>query len=195
MIRRLSFGVLLAVLGSIAFVPSAAAGGGCYAPDAVKLSSGDVVGLIAECAFQPTVNYIEPGDEITWTNKDPYLHTVTGAASSWGSDASISQGETVSYTFEDEGVYPFYCAFHPSMVGVVVVGDPTEASALTGGISSVDEVTDDTGSSSKEAAATPTSSRGNVIAFASLAFLGLAAVGIWRFTVARRRSVTATPAP
>jgi plastocyanin len=140
MIRRMSFVLALAVLGSIALVPSVAAGGGCYAPGSVKLSTGDAAGLIAECAFQPTVNYIEPGEKVTWTNKDVFDHTVTGAASSWGSDASIAQGETVSYTFEDEGVYPYYCAYHPSMVGAVVVGDGMgEGSASAAAVVPVDD--------------------------------------------------------
>jgi hypothetical protein len=29
----------------------------------------------------------------------------------------------VSYTFEEVGVFPYFCVFHPAMVGAVVVGD------------------------------------------------------------------------
>lgn len=194
MIRRMSFVLALAILGSIALVPSVAAGGGCYAPPDVELSTGSTA-HIAECAFQPTVTYVDPGEKLSWTNKDPYDHTVTGAAASWGSDAPIAQGETVTYTFEDEGVYPYYCAYHPSMVGAVVVGDATKAAALTGGVASVDKGVQDASGSSKEVPATPASSRANVTAIALFALLALAVVLIWRSATAKRRSETATQAP
>jgi hypothetical protein len=37
------------------------------------------------------------------------------------------EGDTVTHTFEDPGVYAYYCTVHPSMLGVVVVGDPRSA--------------------------------------------------------------------
>jgi hypothetical protein len=33
------------------------------------------------------------------------------------------QGETVSYRFDQDGVYPYSCLIHPGMVGAIVVGD------------------------------------------------------------------------
>lgn len=189
MIRRFSFVLALAILGSIAVVPSVAAGGGgCYAPEGVRLSSGEAEGLIAECAFQPTVNYIEPGDKVTWTNKDPFDHTVTGAASSWGSDAPISQGETVSFTFEDEGVYPYYCAYHPSMVGAVVVGDGMgEGTANAGAVLPAD----DPPPTATDAA---TGSSQSPIIYFGLGTLALfAALMTWRAWKLRRRHAPAAP--
>lgn len=178
MIRRLSFVLALAILGSIALVPSVAAGGGgCYAPEGVELSSGEAENLIAECAFQPTVNYIEPGDKVTWTNKDVFDHTVTGAASSWGSDAPLSQGETVSYTFEDEGVFPYYCAYHPSMVGAVVVGDGTGDASSNAAAAILPA--NDPPPTTTDAAATG-SSQSTFIAF------GLGALGVVVVLMARR---------
>jgi plastocyanin len=190
MIRRFSFVLALAILGSIALVPSVAAGGGCYAPESVKLSTGEADGLIAECAFQPTVNYIEPGEKVTWTNKDVFDHTVTGAASSWGSDASISQGETVSYTFEDEGVYPYYCAYHPSMVGAVVVGDGTSDGSSNAGAAVLPA---DDPPTSTEAAATGSSQSTTFIALAVGALALVAALMTWRAWKLRRRHVPAAP--
>ena len=187
MIRRFSFVLALAILGSIAVVPSVAAGGGCYASPDVDLSTGDDVALIAECAFQPTVNYIEPGEKVTWTNKDVFDHTVTGAATSWGSDAAISQGETVSFTFEDEGVYPYYCAYHPSMVGAVVVGDGMGDDSANGGAAVLPA--DDSPPKTTDTAASG-SSQSTFIAF-GLGALGVVAVLMaWRHR--RRHAPAAT---
>lgn len=192
MIRRFSFVLALAILGSLAVVPSVAAGGGgCYAPGSVKLSSGGAEGLIAECAFQPTVNYIEPGDKVTWTNKDVADHTVTGAASSWGSDALMSQGETVSYTFEDEGVYPYYCALHPSMVGAVVVGDGSGEGSASAGAAVLPG--DDSPPTTTDAAATGSSQWTTFIAFGLGALALFAALMTWRTWKLRRRHAPAAP--
>jgi plastocyanin len=75
------------------------------------------------CAFTPTILYVEPGQKIIWVNQDPVPHTVTGALLSWGSESAIQRGETVSYRFDEAGVYPYYCIFHPGMAGAVVVGE------------------------------------------------------------------------
>ncbi len=34
---------------------------------------------------------------------------------------SIGKGQTYSYTYDTAGTFPFYCAIHPSMTGVVRV--------------------------------------------------------------------------
>lgn len=192
MIRRFSFVLALAILGSISVVPSVAAGGGgCYAAEGVELSSGETEGLIAECAFQPTVNYLEPGEKVTWTNKDVSDHTVTGAASSWGSDTPLSQGETVSFTFEDEGVYPYYCAYHPSMVGAVVVGDGMgEGTASAGGAALP---ADDPPPATTDAAASGSSQSSTFIAFGLGALGVIAALMTWRAWKLRRRHAPAAP--
>jgi plastocyanin len=143
MSRRLSL-LLVLVLGAFwVVVPAAAAGGGCHGlPGNEMTASSRTVVAIGECAFVDTVTYIEPGDKVTWVNKDSVPHTVSGAAFSWGTEDMIYRGGRVAYTFEDEGVYPYYCALHPSMVGAVVVGDATKAAMLTNGVAGVHEAKD-----------------------------------------------------
>ena len=142
MTRRLSILVVLAVAGMVLIPAGAAAGGGCHAAAGLEMkTSSKPLVMIAGCAFETTVTYIEPGDSVTWVNKDMAPHTVTGAAQSWGTEDLLDQGERVSYTFEDEGVYPYYCALHPSMVGAVVVGDATAAPAA-GAVKPVKEAGD-----------------------------------------------------
>lgn len=183
MVHRLSLLVALGIVVLVTVVPSAAAGGGCHAPADIELSTGgDRTALIAECAFQPTVTYIEPGERITWTNEDMFAHTVTGAASSWGTEAALAKGETVTYRFDEEGVFPYYCVYHPSMVGAVVVGDATKSAGLTTGRAAVTSVDNDKGSSFDGKPATSGASQVGIVAFALAGLVGVALV-----RVARRR--------
>jgi hypothetical protein len=35
----------------------------------------------------------------------------------------MEQGDRFSVSFDEEGVYPFACTYHPGMTGAIVVGD------------------------------------------------------------------------
>jgi len=119
MIRRLSisaaFGLLL-VLTLPAF--SAAGGGGCHS--GTTQGKGDVV-KIADACFTPTILHVDPGQPVTWTNTDPFVHNVT--ANSWGHFDDLVAGDSFTATFQEAGVYPYACTYHPGMSGAVVVGD------------------------------------------------------------------------
>lgn len=143
MVRRLSLLLVLGLVGAVVVAPGVAAGGGCHAGPSARMTSSERTLLgIAECSYVDTVTYVDAGERVTWVNKDPVPHTVSGAALSWGSEDYLDQGERVSYTFEEEGVYPYYCALHPSMVGAVVVGDGINATALGAGAAPVKKVDD-----------------------------------------------------
>ena len=200
MLRRLC---LIAVLGTFAAMvgaPSALAGGGCHGPMGLEMTSesGDH-GFIAECAYTPTVLYVEPGDRVTWSNKDPYDHTVTGAAFSWGSERALGQGDTISFAFKEEGVFPYYCAYHPAMVGAVVVGDPSAAADLNAGAAAIEEIRSDThsgaGATSSAPAKPETSMPSSLILGAGVIAVLAIAVVAWRTTTLRRRAPSAIPAP
>ncbi len=183
--RRLSLLVLL--LGaSLAGLAPAAAGGGCHAsPDATMSSSADTDVTIGECAFLDTVIYVDPGERVTWTNKDPVPHTVTGAASSWGDEQILDRGEKVGYRFDDEGVYPYYCALHPSMVGAVVVGEPSaKLGTAAGGVEKVDLAASATTSDESPADSGGTSAA--AITSMAIALAAVAAALVWRVTIKRR---------
>lgn len=135
--------LLLAVLlgGAVAFAPGVAAGGFCHADPAarMKTSSAPRVTMI-DCAFETTVTYVDPGEKVRWVNKDRSPHTVTGAALSWGTEEMLDMGDAVTYSFEEEGVFPYYCELHPAMVGAVVVGDGGGPAGAAGtGVKPVDD--------------------------------------------------------
>lgn len=101
-------------------VPALAGGGGCHA--ATTDAQGTTIHVRDFC-FAPTVLHIKPGDTVTWINDDQVVHTVTGSSMSFGDYTDVAPGKQVSYKFVASGAYPYYCAFHPGMVGTLVVGD------------------------------------------------------------------------
>ena len=105
----------------------AQAGGGCHS-EKITDERGVEVSLEKRC-FEPTVVRVDAGQTVTFTNKDPDAHAVTGVANSWGTYDELGQGDTVSYQFDEPGVFPYFCVLHPSMVGAVVVGDGVPAAA------------------------------------------------------------------
>jgi plastocyanin len=105
-------------------VPALAGGGhGCSAVPTTG-SQGDVV-EIADGCFGPSTLRIAPGDTVTFVNEDPFQHNVS--ANGWGHSDPLHEGDAFEATFQDEGIYPFACQYHPAMVGAIVVGDGTGA--------------------------------------------------------------------
>ncbi len=122
---RTAFGV--ALLAIVMFATSSgpgsvSAGGGCHQQTTLTDHPGNEVGMVGAC-FEPTVIRVNKGGAVTWTNNDEQVHTVTGAGGVFGNMNEIAADDSVSYTFADTGVFPYYCVFHPAMVGAVVVGD------------------------------------------------------------------------
>jgi len=127
--RRITAITIAVLSAGLIFTTSnpASAGGGCHS-DVFSDEASTQVEFTKNC-FTPTVTRVEAGDTVTFTNTDPDAHTVTGAARTWGTDDEVLAGESASYRFDETGVFPYFCAFHPSMVGAVVVGDGSAASA------------------------------------------------------------------
>jgi plastocyanin len=84
-----------------------------------------------DTTYDPLEAAVEPGTTVVWANADSFGHDVASAqfsdsAASWDLQTKIlQQGEAASYTFEEPGVYEYYCTIHSRqiMCGVVVVGD------------------------------------------------------------------------
>lgn len=69
--------------------------------------------------YQPIRIQVQEGTEVTWTNDDSVVHTVTDV-DKFDSNL-INAGESWSYTFTEEGTYNYYCTLHPWMKGTVEV--------------------------------------------------------------------------
>jgi plastocyanin len=82
---------------------------------------------ISDFAFDPAEVTVTKGTTVTWVNRDTVPHTITGSDFTSG---TMDRGQSFSFTFKNDGVFDYYCSFHPLMKGTIIVG--TGASALTG---------------------------------------------------------------
>ncbi|WP_134483860.1 PQQ-dependent sugar dehydrogenase [Candidatus Nitrosocosmicus franklandus] len=86
-----------------------------------------ISGLYGDNSYSPNPITIERGQTITWYNGDTISHTVTSGQGNDADGGQLFDSEAIipnqyfSITFEDSGVYPYYCFYHPSMVGEVIV--------------------------------------------------------------------------
>ena len=76
-------------------------------------------------AFVPETMFVDIGDTITWTNKDPENHSVVGE----GVDSpDIEPGGSFAMRFDEPREFQYSCRFHPYMFGSVVAGkQPSDA--------------------------------------------------------------------
>jgi plastocyanin len=86
-----------------------------------------IAGLKGDQSYSPNPIRIESGQTITWYNGDSISHTVTsGQATDEDEGAlfdsnAIIPNQSYSMTFDNSGEFKYYCIYHPSMVGDVIV--------------------------------------------------------------------------
>ncbi len=185
---------------ALVLAPTAAAGGGCHWESSEWTSqtesADEVTAHIAGCRFEPTTLHIEPGTTVTWLNKDPVPHSVTGPFLSLGGDELLNQGQSTSVTFDEVGVFPYYCVLHPGMAAAVVVGDSGESATGAGSAAAPGGKYDASGpiegdSTAETAAIDDSSSTPVVTAVAATGVL----VVLGTTLIVRRRRRTALPVP
>ncbi len=75
--------------------------------------------------FQPASVTTAAGTRVTWSNQDEIEHTITAGSPENPGDAFDlrlpGKGATASTTFGKPGIYPYFCARHPSMRGEIRV--------------------------------------------------------------------------
>ena len=85
----------------------------------------EVTVSIDDDIFETTYLKIKKGTKVTWVNNGQIQHDVTSNSSSpKGGLASdlLSNGDTYEFTFEEAGVYEYFCTPHPTqMRGVITV--------------------------------------------------------------------------
>ena len=151
--RALMLSLSIICCWGVLSVPAVAGGGGgCHQAPRPFDARTQVVAMEEYC-FSPAVVRIEPEQSITWVNRDFDAHTVTGVAGAWGEYAELGGEARVTNSFSAPGVYPYFCAFHPGMVGAVVVGDGVArgesiGSAVTSGTGAGAEAKTGSGSTS-----------------------------------------------
>jgi plastocyanin len=126
--------VAAAVVGAalaVAGIPGAAlAGGGCHGgmTEADATGQDEATVHMVDACFDPSVLRVDPGASVTFVSGDAGMtHNVGGTE--WGFYGEMREGDTFTATFDDAGVYPFACSYHPGMTGAIVVGDGKGAGA------------------------------------------------------------------
>ena len=86
-----------------------------------------IVGINGDSSYSPNPISIEKGQTITWYNGDTISHTVTSGqdndkdAGEVFDSGAIIPNQYFSFKFDDSGEYQYYCIYHPSMVGEIIV--------------------------------------------------------------------------
>ena len=76
--------------------------------------------VIVDFSFNPDNVTVPLGTKVIWTNNGPSEHTVTSDTSVFNS-GTIAVGHQWNFTFNVAGSYPYHCAIHPMMHGIVIV--------------------------------------------------------------------------
>ena len=77
---------------------------------------------MVDACFTATVTTVDPGTPVTFVNRDDGItHNVGGHQ--WGQFEDMLQGDAFTVSFDEAGIYPFACTYHPGMTGAIVVGD------------------------------------------------------------------------
>lgn len=100
---------------SPAATPTASPAG---SPDASPAATSEEGIEIVDFAFARETVTVAPGTTVVWTNAGSAPHTVTG---DFGDSGTLETGQTFEFTFTAPGTFAYVCAFHPNMVGEIVV--------------------------------------------------------------------------
>lgn len=75
--------------------------------------------------YIPSVIVIEKGKQITWVNEDSAFHSITSgfydAPTELFDSGHLDPFEFYTLTFDEIGIYDYFCTLHPWMKGQVIV--------------------------------------------------------------------------
>jgi plastocyanin len=121
--KRGMFICAVAVTAVVLGMPAALAGGGCHGGATHQDETGKdeaTVEMVDAC-FSAAITEVDPGTPVTFVNLDEGItHNVGGTL--WGNFEDMYAGDTYTATFDEPGIYPFACSYHPGMTGAIVVG-------------------------------------------------------------------------
>jgi plastocyanin len=102
---------------ALALALTAAALSACGAgPAAAADHTVEIRGL----EFIPASIDVNPGDTITWINKDVMPHTATSDNGAWDS-GNIAAGAEYTLSVESDFAGGYTCTYHPTMTGEISV--------------------------------------------------------------------------
>jgi plastocyanin len=93
---------------------------GRVAPAMAAAPSGSTPVAIAGFAFGPGTVTVAPGAAVTWTNNDESPHQITVPSAKLKTEL-VLKGQSASLTLGEAGSFPYSCALHPNMKGMIEV--------------------------------------------------------------------------
>ncbi|MEE8346044.1 MAG: plastocyanin/azurin family copper-binding protein [Dehalococcoidia bacterium] len=90
-------------------------------PRPTNAALGPVVIEITDGGYNPLSLTIPPDTTVTWMNRGTSAHTVTSDSDSRLDSPSLEPRFAYSYTFHNEGTFPYHDELHAGLTGTVVV--------------------------------------------------------------------------
>lgn len=123
---KVSYGKIL-FLACLSLIVSACGSGDASGPEA------QIVRVVDD-EFSPKILRVPVGSTVIWESGGANDHNVIASDGSWQAVSSdyfeygiITKGDQFEHTFNEAGVYEYYCPFHGTnnkgMVGIIIVGD------------------------------------------------------------------------
>ena len=80
---------------------------------------------IQNSTLNPQKKIVKRGSRIKWVNKDGYSHRILSGTRKSPDHLFnfllLKENDTLSFRFEKEGVYPYFCSLHYKTIGTIVV--------------------------------------------------------------------------
>ena len=78
-----------------------------------------------DSCYIPSLITIKKGQQVTWSNEDVAFHSVTsgfyGEPTALFDSGYLDPEQKFNVTFDDEGIFDYFCTLHPWMKGQVIV--------------------------------------------------------------------------
>lgn len=94
-------------------------GGGAASAGGGAMRTTEVT--IADFDFEPPAIEVDAGAQVRFTNEDSAVHTATSEEQGLFDSDDVEQGQTQTVTFDQAGTFAYFCVYHPTMKGEVVV--------------------------------------------------------------------------
>ena|SRR5687767_4281508 len=117
---------LLIALVLAAALASHCSKGSSYGSNSLGDSNNNNSGTAANTITMQSMSFsfasltVTAGTTITWKNNDNTTHTATANDNSFNS-GDIASGYSYSKVFNTKGSFPYYCNYHSTMKGTIVV--------------------------------------------------------------------------
>ncbi len=93
---------------------------GACSDDGDSASSDPVTVTAVDFQYDTREIRVAAGTEITFTNADETLHTMTDKGGSFNTD-DVAVDEATTFSVSEPGTYNYFCVYHPAMSGELII--------------------------------------------------------------------------